>query len=343
MTDVRSQLDDTISPPRSWDDPQQHWQAVADSPWYQMITRLFGALLEATSSFYAGVGITPALMPLTVSTVSSPMGLGSDSLPVRIDLLGDRVYLADSMQFQLEFLLRHGLQGAYYVMPSFRGEEADEAHLNQFFHSEAEVLGDLGDGMELVEQYMRALTNRMLMDSVSEQIARCVGGLGHLESFLAHGPLPQITFDEAADLLGSGAFELRSGNVPVITRPGEATLIERFGGAVWLTHPPHLSVPFYQRRDAHGRAECADLLLGIGEVVGCGARHIDGEAVRAALRSHGIDPREYAWYIDMKDTHPLATCGFGLGVERYLLWLLAHHDIRDLHVMPRIKGLKTCI
>ena len=131
--------------------------------------------------------------------------------------------------------------------------------------------------------------------------------------------------------------------MPVITRKGEAALIEKFGGAVWLTHPPHLSVPFYQRRDTHGRAECADLLLGIGEAVGCGARHVGGDEVRAALHAHEIEPDEYQWYVEMKERHPLATAGFGLGIERYVLWLLKHDDIRDLHVMPRIKGMPTCI
>jgi aspartyl/asparaginyl-tRNA synthetase len=308
-----------------------------------MLTRLYGVLLEATSAFYANTRVTPVLMPLTVSSVSSPMGLGSDSLPVRIDLLGEEVYLADSMQFQLEFMLRHGLEGAYYVMPSFRGEEADETHLNQFFHSEAEIRGGLDDVIGLVERYVFSMTQRLLDHPVGEQIEKAAGGLDHLHSFVAQGSLARIAFDEAAELLGASCFETRGGNIPVITRKGEAALIERFGGAVWLTHPPLLSVPFYQRRDAQGRAECADLLLGVGEVVGCGARHVGGDEVREALRTHRIDPSEYQWYVEMKERLPLATAGFGLGIERYVLWLLNHHDIRDLHVMPRIKGVPTCI
>lgn len=332
-----------IVPPRVWADPEAHRSAAAGAPWYHMLTRLYGLLLETTNGFYAGEGITPVLMPITVSSVSSPMGLGSDSLPVRIDLMGEPVYLADSMQFQLEFMLRHHLRGAYYVMPSFRGEDPDETHLNQFFHSEAEILGGLDDVMGLVERYLRALVARVLDHPVADEVARAAGGLDHLRRLADRDTWPKVTFEEATTLLDADCFEERGAGVPVITRRGEAALIERFGGAVWLTHPPHLSVPFYQRRTAGGQAECADLLLGVGEVVGCGARHVNADEVREALTDHGVNADEYDWYIRMREEQPLATAGFGLGIERFVLWLLNHHDIRDLHVMPRLKGVRTCV
>ena len=142
--------DAAVSPPGAWHDPRAHLD-TATSPWYRMLTRLYAALVEATSDFYRTEGVSPALMPITVPFVSSPMALGSDSIPVRVELHGELVYLADSMQFQLEFMLRHGLRGAYYIMPTFRGEEPDSTHLNQFFHSEAEI---------------RAVTLRMTSDFI---------------------------------------------------------------------------------------------------------------------------------------------------------------------------------
>lgn len=40
--------------------------------------------------------------------------------------------------------------------------------------------------------------------------------------------------------------------------------MQHYGGAVWLTHMKHLSVPFYQAYDDETMetARCADLLLG---------------------------------------------------------------------------------
>ena len=70
------------------------------------------------------------------------MCLGSDSEPVPISFLGQTTHLADSMQFALEYFLRieDGLPGAYYINTSFRGENSDEMHFNQFYHVECELL-----------------------------------------------------------------------------------------------------------------------------------------------------------------------------------------------------------
>ncbi|MFD7548347.1 amino acid--tRNA ligase-related protein [Streptomyces sp. NPDC059816] len=330
-------------PPGVWADPEAHLTAAVEHHWYRAVTAINASIVNSTSSFYQSRNISPVLMPVTVSSVSSPMGLGSDSLPVQIDLMGDRTYLADSMQFQLEFMLRHGLEGAYYIMPTFRGEDADQTHLNQFFHSEAEIRGGQDDVMSLVEAYLGALTEGLLEGSVGNQVERCAGTTDHLEALLKQAEFPRITYDEAQDLLGSHAFTLKAPGAPAITRDGEQALIERFGGAVWLASPPSITVPFYQRVDKRGRAHSADLLFGVGEVVGCGARHITGKETRRALVDHSIAESEYTWYVRMKEDYPLETAGFGLGLERFLLWVMQHDDIRDLHVMPRIAGTRSWV
>lgn len=334
MTDISGEM----HAPHCWSDPLAHAAVAADSPWYQRITLLNASIMTTTFDFYRSRNVAPVLMPITVSSVSSPMGLGSDSVPVQVELFGDTTYLADSMQFQLEFMLRHGLQGAYYVMPTFRGEEPDATHLNQFFHSEAEIRGGLDDVMRLVEDYIAALTRELLTGSCRPLIERSTS-VDHLEDLVVRPRVPRITFDEALDLLGTSYFEEPSAGSPVISRAGEQRLIAHYGGAVWLSHPPCETVPFYQRIDERGRAMSADLLLGIGEVVGCGARHVGETELRASLADHEVDPADYAWYVDMKERHPLETAGFGLGVERLLLWVLQHDDIRDMQVMPRLRGV----
>ncbi|OKI02726.1 hypothetical protein A6A06_16165 [Streptomyces sp. CB02923] len=312
-----------------------------ESQWYHTITRLNAEILHATYDFYRGRGIAPVLMPITVNSVSSPMGLGSDSLPVKVDLMGEPTYLADSMQFQLEFMLRHGLPGAYYVMPTFRGEDPDATHLNQFFHSEAEIPGGLDDVIELVEAYIRALCGALLTASVAARLSALTGDLSHLRDMAARDSFPRITFAEACEVVDPEYVSEPEPGVRTLARGGEHQLIERFGGAVWVTHMPALAVPFYQAGDDDGTARCADLLFGLGEVVGCGERHATKEATLRALDEHHVAPDKYDWYLHMKDAAPMRTAGFGLGLERFLAWVLQHDDVRDLHVMPRLKGVPT--
>jgi beta-aspartyl-peptidase (threonine type) len=102
------------------------------------------------------------LSPVTSDCISSPMGLASDSLPVQIPPFGRNTYLADSMQFTLEYMLRvkGGSNGMYYISPSFRGEDPDSTHLNQFYHVECELPGDMGTGREVMERFVISVAHR---------------------------------------------------------------------------------------------------------------------------------------------------------------------------------------
>lgn len=328
--------------PRVWANPQEHFSVALSAPWYLMISRLLAEVVEATTLFYRARGFRPALMPITVSSISSPMGLGSDSLPVEIDLFGCRTHLADSLQFQLEFLLRHHYPGVYYIMPSFRGEEADSTHLNQFYHSEAELCGGLDDVVELVDAYVHHLAGAILDCPAAEMVEAVAGTTNHLARAAAPGAIPRIRFPDALRLLGGDPRYIRAlhDGTPCVTRAGEQRLIEAHDGMVWLTHMPAPAVPFYQATCEDGVSLTADLLIGPGEIVGCGERHFSGDAVIEALRNHQVDAAPYGWYVEMKRRHPMRTAGFGLGIERFLMWVLRHDDIRDLQIFPRLKGCR---
>lgn len=98
-------------------------------------------------------------------------------------------------------------------------------------------------------------------------------------------------------------------------------------------------MPFYQASSAnHKSAKCADLLFGIGETIGCGERHSTKDEVLQALKEHEVSEIPYRWYINIKESYPLTTAGFGMGTERFILWLLKHDDIRDCQILPRFNG-----
>ncbi|HEU0078726.1 MAG TPA: amino acid--tRNA ligase-related protein, partial [Longimicrobiaceae bacterium] len=250
-----------VVPARSWQQLGTHYLRVLDDPWYRAIFRLQDTTSTATMDFYRGEGLQTLHVPVTTSSISSPMGLGSDSLPVAVDLFGVRTYLADSMQFMLEYGCRLAERGCYYMMPSFRGEMADETHLCQFYHSEAEIRGGLDDVIALVERYVRALSVAMLTecDGIVHSIA---GSVTHVEAVALAGPFPRVSMREAEEMLnGAPSYcERRAPGYTVLTRAGELELIRRFGGPVWLTGFEHLSIPFYQAFSEDGeRALAADL------------------------------------------------------------------------------------
>ena len=309
-------------------------RTLLEDPLKALLIKLHDCISRATTAFWYDRGASQPLLPITTRASSSPMGLGSDSLPVPVTIGGQPIYLADSMQFYLELAVRMANGPTYYVMPSFRGEPADSTHLPQFFHSEAEFDGDLAMAIETVEAYLAALTEAILAD-LAPAIQRRVGTVDHLTKFLTSLPFTRLTFDEAARLVAP--YIHQQSGWRSLDRAGEQALLRLFRRPLWLTHFDELSVPFYQALspDHPGRSANADLIFGLGEVVGAGQRHVTGTQVTSALARHHLAPQPYDWYVEMKTLAPRQTAGFGMGIERYLAWVLQVDDIRCLQLIPR--------
>jgi asparaginyl-tRNA synthetase len=323
-----------------WAASSRFIEIIAD-PWYALLIKLQHTVTSATFKFWEQRRALTMHLPITTNAVSSPMGLGSDSLPVEIDLFGQRTYLADSMQFMLEYGCRFHKDGCFYLMPSFRGEDADATHLCQFYHSEVEIVGGLDEAISTADAYFRHVANAVLVDC-ADALRQHAKGCVHIEDALAVSAFPRITFDDAARILqGDSLLLTAEEGWRTPTRAGERELLSHFGCPVWLTHWDHLAVPFYQAfADPQGsRALNADFLLGFGEVIGLGERHATADQAAAALELHEVESAPYQWYLDMKRSYPMQTSGFGMGVERFLQWVLGHQDIRDLQILPRFNGI----
>jgi len=328
-----------LKPPKSWEDPATHYVHAINSEWYRLITKLQSEFAYSTVNFYSKKNMIFMFLPITTGSISSPIGFGSDSKPIKVNILGQDTYLVDSMQFYLEYSCRLHSKGCYYIAPSFRGEESDQNHLNEFFHSEAEILGDLNDVINFVDEYITSLCNHFLETSYEDIVKFCVT-TDHIKKFLGLKSIPRCKFEDALKVLDNNPLYIKNhdNKYRTITKEGEKQLMNHFGGFVWLTHFDYLSVPFYQKAsDSSMRtALCADLLMGVGETVGSGERDSSGTETLKALQYHNVSPENYNWYVNMKDQVPAQTSGFGMGIERFLLWLIKHNDIRDIPLLPRL-------
>ncbi len=339
---IRTVMRETL-PPSKWNDPERYLKMMG-SEWARTLVRAQSSLTTSTVLFWAEHGAHAIHLPVTTGSVSSPMGLGSDSLPVAIDLLGAPTYLADSMQFLLEYGVRIAEEGCYYIMPSFRGETPDESHLCQFFHSEAELPIGLDQLIPVVEKYVCRLA-KDLIENYADDILAVAGNLDHLHALVeGRQQFSRISHKDACELLKNAPQFVTLNSAPggqwrTLSRAGEQALMLECGPFVWVTDHDHLAVPFYQAFGASdATAINADLLFGVGEVVGAGQRHLGPQSIRRALQLHQVREGDYSWYIAMHKKMPILTSGFGLGVERFLMWGLQHMDIRNLQLLTRING-----
>lgn len=332
--------------PNLWKSEKDFYLNVLVNPWYKLLVKLENLVSMETMKFYEEKGIITMHLPVTTGSISSPMGRGSDSLPVKVNLEGIDTYLADSMQFLLEYGCRLNEKGVYYVMPSFRGEKADERHLCQFYHSEAEIPGNLEDVMNLVEEYVKYLSKKIL-ENFKEELEKAIGDISHIEKIANYnGNFPRITFNQAEQALKEKFGDNINDYIEYndgwrnITRKAEQELIKIYDSIVWITNYDILAVPFYQQfdDDLAGTTKNADLLFGIGETVGCGERHQNDMDLLKSMKLHEVDKEEYEWYIKLKEKYPLQTAGFGMGIERYLMWVLKASDIRNMQICLRFNG-----
>lgn len=340
-----------LKEPNCFINRETYYIEVLKNDWYKLLVKLENLISIETTKFYEKKSIITMHLPITTGSISSPMGRGSDSKPVKVSIENVETYLADSMQFLLEYGCRLNKNGVYYIMPSFRGESADDRHLCQFYHSEAEIPGVLEDVMNLVEEYIKYLSQKIL-ETIGGELKEKIGDISHIEAMAKNENMfPRITFKEAEYRLK----ELYPNNIEEfieygeewknLTPKAEKELIKLYGGVIWVTNYDELAVPFYQQSDSKikGTTRNADLLMGIGETVGCGERYKNYKELIKSIKKHEVNDNDYEWYINLKKMFPMQTSGFGMGIERFLLWVLKGNDIRNMQICLRINGEKSIV
>lgn len=339
--------------------PDNHYKHLCKSDYYHALI-ILRHYIKIVSDFYFSEKQKAKNVDLFMftSSVSSPIGLGSDSRPVSIKFGKLKTFLVDSSQFGFDPLLLNGLEKVYCYLPSMRGENPDSRHLNQFYHCEMEMAGTLNELLPVIEGYIKILAKTiLLMENIVNKISQnpkktrqYLGRINMVKKF------PKITFNKAVDILiKSGKRDLinfaKHGND--ISHNGEIELMKilKTETPIWLTHFDRNRVPFYQKPDPKNGKKTinADLLFPPiiknafgGEIIGSGQRQDNLEEIYDSLKRQNISPKSYEWYINLRK-HPnyKVTSGFGLGIERFITWSLGKDNIRDVILYPRLKNIET--
>lgn len=121
-------------------------------------------------------------------------------------------------------------------------------------------------------------------------------------------------------------------------------MIDAIGEPVFLTHFPAAMKSFYMARDRENTdlTESADLLVpGVGEVVGGSMRLWRLQETLDAYARGGVPADDYYWYTDVRRYGANPHGGMGLGLDRFVCWLLNIYNIRDSVLYPRTYGQLT--
>ena len=75
-----------INVPNTWKNFETHYLKVLEEPWYKLLIKLQNLITYETANFYESKDIITIHLPITTGSISSPMGRGSDSSPVKVKI-----------------------------------------------------------------------------------------------------------------------------------------------------------------------------------------------------------------------------------------------------------------
>ncbi|WP_373590261.1 asparagine synthetase A [Metamycoplasma equirhinis] len=307
---------------------------VITSDRYYDLLEIYNLIHFETIQWMKKKNIVFVCLPITTQSISSPMGIGSDSKPYKVKSIenNNEFYLADSMQFYLELLLRaKNLNKVGYFTNTFRGENVDKRHLHQFNHFEIEIKGDIKLCKNLAFNYIKYIVKKTILNLKDNNLIKA--NLNNLNDFINKKYYDLDYFDAISILKNDCPSGITNKNN--INSIGERYLIKKFNNSgIFLNNFPAKLVPFYQK-NVSNRAINSDFLIGIGETIGMGQRCETYEETINSIRLHNNNPNEYNWYFKMKKEKPMQTSGFGVGIERLILFLINEDDIRNVVVLPR--------
>ena len=317
-----------------------------------------GSDCEGAGALFRVTTLDPAKVPILSPSgghqapeLDTPQGAHAPRSESGVDFSKDffhrPTYLTVSGQLQVE-AFACSLGKVYTFGPTFRAENSNTPrHLAEFWMIEPEMaFFELHDNMALAEAFLKRIVRDVLSDCsedmrfFQERIDKDV--LTRLQTILDKQFL-HVPYTEAIDVLlkagQSWEFPVAWGND--LQAEHEKYLTEQhFQSPIILHDYPRTLKPFYMRLNDDGKTVRAmDVLVpGVGEIIGGSQREERLDVLEQRMREQGLDPEQYSWYLDLRRYGTVPHAGFGLGLERVLLFVTGMNNIRDVIPFPRTPG-----
>ncbi len=241
-----------------------------------------------------------------------------------------------------------GLGKIYTFGPSFRAENSNTPrHAAEFWHIEPEIaFAELDDVIEVAEGLIKHIVNTCL--------AKCMPELEFFDKFVEQGLIEKLNnivshsfgtvdYGEAIELLKKAdvkfTYKVEWGE-DIQTEHERYLTDVIFKKPVFVTNYPKKIKSFYMKQNADGKTVAAtDLLVpGVGEIIGGSEREADLNKLLVAMQEKNLCESDYQDYIALRKYGSVPHGGFGLGLERIIMYVTGMSNIRDVLLYPRTAG-----
>ena len=310
------------------------------------ILRIRATIIKALRDFMDSQGYL-----LVDTPILTPAAGENTTALFEIDYHGEPAFLAQTGQLYNEANMM-AFGKVYCFGPTFRAEKSKtRRHLQEFWMMEPEAAFlSLEDMMTLEEQMITYVVGQVL-EKHRPELEVIERDIDRLEAIQM--PFERISYDEAIERLQQKYAETddpeKKADLKIewgedFGSPHETAIAEMFDRPVFVYHYPSAVKAFYMQ-PVDGRPEVCrsvDLLApeGYGEITGGSERIFDPDLLDERIRTIGIDPSNYAWYLDLRKYGSVPHAGFGIGVERTVAWICGLPHVRETIPYARMLSRK---
>lgn len=278
------------------------------------------------------------------------------------DFFGRKTNLTVSGQLEGETAAM-GLGRIYTFGPTFRAENSNTTrHLAEFWMIEPEVaFNNLEDNIDLAEDFLKNVIQYVLdnckddlefldkrfseeQKSKPEKDRAKEGLLEKLQNVVAKR-FKRVSYTEAIDILlnskenkkGKFQYPIEAWGADLQSEHERFLVEKHFESPVVLFDYPKEIKAFYMKLNEDGKTVGAmDVLFpGIGEIIGGSEREARHDVLLKKMQEMHVDEKELWWYLDTRKFGSVPHAGFGLGLERLVLFITGMTNIRDVIPFPR--------
>ena len=260
------------------------------------------------------------------------------------ELFGKQVFLSPSCQLEGEaFALSMG--NIYTFGPSFRAENSNTVkHMNEFWHIEPEMaFAELEDDMDIMEEMIKYVLNHLFVNCKTElEFFNKFVEPGLLDKLhnVADNEFARVTYTDAIKELekNNKNFKFQASWGADLQSEHEKYLSQEvFKKPVFVYNYPKDIKAFYMRLNDDGKTvKATDLLVpGIGELCGASEREERYDVLQSRIKELGLNEQDYWWYMNLRKYGSVKHSGFGMGFDRFIMYVTGNANIRDVIPFPR--------
>src|SRR5690554_869623 len=255
------------------------------------------------------------------------------------DFFGKEANLTVSGQLHAEAFAM-AFRDVYTFGPTFRAENSHTPrHASEFWMVEPEIaFADLDDMMDLIEDMVKYCIEYVLVNAPEEMKffnERIDTTLLDRLNALLDSEFKKLTYTEAIEILQNSGetfeFDVEWG-MDLQTEHERYLSEEVVKGPVFITDYPKDIKAFYMRlnKDDKTVAACDLLVPYVGELVGGSQREERYDYLEKRMKEMGIAKEGLEWYLDLRKYGGVKHAGYGIGFERFLMYITSMSNIRDV-------------